>query len=267
MKATKSKLKIMNTGPEVSEEEIHAFMDFEQLLKRRSGIAKRKKRIAFLKKGLIVSGAIITLSAVWLSHRGSSGHDPAGQEKNMLTPSSQAGSPGADSAAIHKDLNISPDANGSDNTLEKRPASDNDPSGTDKGTPKNRRLESMNPVTTAPQPGSPEASTSSEYQFVEAEPLDGYPSLYEYFSRELIYPEAAIKDSVQGVVTVSFVVGITGTAEKIRIEHPLGDAFDREAVRLVENMPAWKPATLNGDPIPTKLSMPVTFQIRRIKID
>ncbi|HEV8513943.1 MAG TPA: hypothetical protein VGQ59_11730, partial [Cyclobacteriaceae bacterium] len=42
-------------------------------------------------------------------------------------------------------------------------------------------------------------------QFTEAEPMEGYSALYEYFNRELKYPIEAARDSIEGIVTVSFV--------------------------------------------------------------
>lgn len=106
--------------------------------------------------------------------------------------------------------------------------------------------------------------TTVDYR--EAEPVKGYPDLYAYFSRELKYPEAALLDSipVQGVVSVSFVVDKEGKPVKISIQNSLGPLFDSEAKRLIENMPQWRPASLNGKPVPAKIAVPLTFQVEKI---
>lgn len=99
--------------------------------------------------------------------------------------------------------------------------------------------------------------------YVQSEPVDGFPDLYAYFGRELSYPEVA--DSLEGVVVVVFTINPQGRPEKITIEKSLGLAFDQEAIRLIENMPDWKPATFNHEPVSSRLSIPITFQIQRIK--
>ena len=101
--------------------------------------------------------------------------------------------------------------------------------------------------------------------YVQAEPVQGYALLYAYFNDHLVYPPSAVKDSVQGVETISFVVNAEGKAEKVEVKQSLGEAFDKEARRLVAGMPAWKPATLNGRPVPSSIALPITFQIQRIK--
>jgi TonB family protein len=109
-----------------------------------------------------------------------------------------------------------------------------------------------------------DAVKSHEYQFKEAVPVDGYPAIYEYFNRTLQYPEEGLKDSIQGVVTVSFIINEIGSPEKIQIENSLGEAFDRETIKMIEQMPRWNPATVNGKPIASRLAIPLTFQIKKI---
>lgn len=99
-------------------------------------------------------------------------------------------------------------------------------------------------------------------EYLAAEPIDGYPSLYSYFDRELKYPMQLTKDSIQGVESVAFVIDKNGKPVKIEIQQSLGAAFDKEVIRLIESMPPWKPATLNGEPILSKISIPFTFRIK-----
>ena len=104
-----------------------------------------------------------------------------------------------------------------------------------------------------------------ESEYVQAEPAMGYPDLYDFFSTNLEYPSDGLKDSIQGVQTISFVINTAGKPEQIQVVNSLGEPFDKESKRLIENMPAWKPATLNGKPVPSKISLPITFQIQKIK--
>lgn len=106
-----------------------------------------------------------------------------------------------------------------------------------------------------------EESAAPVFQYLEAEPAEGYPNLYDYFAKEIRYPVEALKDSIQGIVSVSFLIDQEGKPVQIKILNSLGLAFDKEAQRLIENMPVWKPATLNGKPVAAKISLPFTFQI------
>ncbi len=107
---------------------------------------------------------------------------------------------------------------------------------------------------------APIPSTTPVYN--QAEPVEGYAHLYDYFNKELVYPVAALKDSIQGVITVSFTINKDGLPENLQFINSLGPPFEEEARRLILNMPSWKPATLNGQPVASRLSLPLTFQIR-----
>jgi TonB family protein len=99
--------------------------------------------------------------------------------------------------------------------------------------------------------------------FIPAIPIDGYDALYQFLNAQLAYPKEGIKDSIQGVTTVSFIINKEGRAERINVEQSLGPAFDREAIRVIEQMPRWTPALMNGEPVPSKLSLPLTFQLKK----
>lgn len=256
----------MNTRPEVSDQEIRGFMDFEGLLERRKGVVESKRRVDLIRKSVIISISVIMVSVVWFLYRGNQQKDAELHSVTETNPPTKDRLPLSDSSYALPET-INPPGKGNamgesrENTKEQKAPNERSVDATpedklhqdDVETPVGQRH-----VDTRANPGN--------YNFIEAEPVDGYPALYEYFSRELRYPGEGVKDSVQGVVTVSFVIGTTGNPEKIQIEHSLGEAFDREAVRLIRNMPAWKPATVNGNPLPTKLSVPLTFQMQKVKI-
>jgi len=107
--------------------------------------------------------------------------------------------------------------------------------------------------------------TTRENVYVQAEPVEGYEKLYDYFNANLIYPSEALTDSIQGVQTISFIVSADGKPQNITVTKSLGAPFEKEARRLIENMPSWKPATLNGKPVPSNVAVPLTFQIEKIK--
>lgn len=254
-----SRIKIMSTKPEISDEELREYMNFDELLDRRKAVVQKLKYIDLIRKGAILSASVITLSIVWFIYRGGTGEGQVVQETTRERISSPGkGEPvtpivGRDSAETLQDPSL-PVASAA---KESAPAAEK---------------------TDAPQDEAPEVAPDTEadshsvidnnaaaYQYLEAEPVDGFPALYEYFSSELVYPREAMADSIQGVVTASFIIGVGGVPENIRLENSLGKAFDEEVKRLIENMPAWKPATVNGKPVPSRLSIPVTFRIQKVR--
>lgn len=100
-----------------------------------------------------------------------------------------------------------------------------------------------------------------EYDYVTAEPVVGFDSLYAFIGKTLVYPHEEIELGRQGTVLVQFQVDPDGNTTQTRILKGLGSAFDEEVSRVMEAMPAWKPATLNGDAVASILRLPVTFQL------
>ena len=90
----------------------------------------------------------------------------------------------------------------------------------------NCQREPLTKSTTLP-PAENTASTTGD-NYLEAEPLNGYPALYAYFDSELKYPEVALRDSIQGTESVSFIIN-KGEAETITILHSTGSPFDEES--------------------------------------
>jgi TonB family protein len=73
----------------------------------------------------------------------------------------------------------------------------------------------------------------------------------------------ALKDSIEGIVSVSFVIDKNGKPDQVKVLNSLGSAFDTEALRVISGMPQWKPAMINGKPVAARISMALTFQITR----
>lgn len=68
--------------------------------------------------------------------------------------------------------------------------------------------------------------------------------MYIYLNDNIRYPEAALKDSIQGFITVRFTVDKSGKAKNATIinGNELGHGIPEEVIRLVNAMPLWKPA-------------------------
>lgn len=97
--------------------------------------------------------------------------------------------------------------------------------------------------------------------FVDAHPVEGFPSLYEYLEREMRYPEEALEEGLEGTVLAEFTITKSGAVENVKIVKSLSPEIDQEAIRLLHDMPAWVPASLGDEKIKSKLTLPLTFKI------
>jgi TonB family protein len=232
----RKKIKIMNPSPQISDEEIDRYMNFDELLRKQALASSATK---WWKWSWIP--AVVIVSVVWYfipEREVQTSHTPTPQTSEAVVP------------AEGDSLTIKP-------------------------------IETLQPFVQVPPSKSPSKSTppvdlvkeapkqkNDKFQpdtYVQAEPIEGYDALYAYLNSNIRYPIESMKDSLQGVVTVSFIVGKEGFPSRVEASSTMDDAFKREAIRIIEEMPKWKPATLNGTPITSKISLPITFQIQKIK--
>ena len=100
---------------------------------------------------------------------------------------------------------------------------------------------------------------------VENEPEfpGGDDSLYAYIARNIVYPEAAKKEKIQGRVFVTFVIEKDGQVSSAKILRDIGGGCGEEAIRVVKNMPKWKPGTQRGNPVRVQFNLPIMFQLEK----
>ena len=89
----------------------------------------------------------------------------------------------------------------------------------------------------------------------------GIAGLMEYVAHHLRYPASAKKARLTGDVLVFFTVTPAGTVDEVTIGKGIDNDCDREAMRVVQQMPAWIPARQNGQPIASAYSVPIRFAL------
>lgn len=90
----------------------------------------------------------------------------------------------------------------------------------------------------------------------------GETALYKYLSDNLNYPKVAIENNITGKVYIRFVVEKDGSISKATIRRDIGGGCGAEALRVVNNMPKWKPGKQRGKPVRTDFTLPVSFELR-----
>jgi len=89
----------------------------------------------------------------------------------------------------------------------------------------------------------------------------GQIAMLQYIMKNIKYPEQAMKEGIQGRVTVRFIVEKDGSISDVKpilSVHPL---LNKEAVRVVESMPKWTPGKQNGKPVRVRFNVPVMFKL------
>lgn len=121
--------------------------------------------------------------------------------------------------------------------------------------------------TLPPDPVDLEKLVSNNGTFTRVDDRPQFPggevALVEHLRDNLRYPDDMRQAHVEGVVRVAFTVAENGELENVRVQQgiPNGAALDREAVRVVEAMPRWRPAHVNDVPVPMDYLLPVTFKV------
>ena len=79
--------------------------------------------------------------------------------------------------------------------------------------------------------------------------------------RNVKYPEEAQKQKIQGRVTVQFIIEKDGTITGVTVLRSVHPLLDKEAIRVVQNMPKWVPGTQRGEPVRVSYTAPINFRL------
>ena len=110
-----------------------------------------------------------------------------------------------------------------------------------------------------PQP----VNSNRVYDVVEQMPSfpGGISGLRTYLNQNIRYPAEAQENCVQGRVVVSFVVGKDGHISDVTVLRSVDPSLDKEAIRVVRNMPRWTPGKQGGEPVRVRYNVPVSFRL------
>lgn len=116
----------------------------------------------------------------------------------------------------------------------------------------------------APEPPKHVVEETKIFTVVEQMPMypGGDGALMGYLRDNIHYPTVAAENGVQGRVVVGFVVERDGSITDVKILRGVDPSLDREAMRVVKNMPKWTPGKQNGSAVRVKYQVPVSFRLQ-----
>ena len=90
----------------------------------------------------------------------------------------------------------------------------------------------------------------------------GKIALMQYISKNMRYPENALKKNIEGRVLIQFVVDTEGNISNVKAMESVDPDLDNEAIRVVKSIQKkWKPAFNEGKPVKSLYMIPILFKI------
>lgn len=83
-----------------------------------------------------------------------------------------------------------------------------------------------------------------------------------WVSSNIIYPDIATENGIQGRVVLSFIVDTDGRITDISVLRGVDPSVDKEAMRVVGLSPRWTPGRQRDKPVKVRYQFPVIFQLR-----
>jgi len=90
----------------------------------------------------------------------------------------------------------------------------------------------------------------------------GQAALFEFISKNVKYPDDAVKKKVEGKVFVTFVVDTDGKITDVSLMRKVFPSLDAEAVRVISAMPNWIPGKQKGQVVRVKYTVPIMFRLK-----
>lgn len=90
----------------------------------------------------------------------------------------------------------------------------------------------------------------------------GQAALMQYLAKNIKYPTIAQENGTQGRVIVQFVVNKDGSIVDAKVVRSVDPYLDKEALRVINTMPKWKPGMQRGKPVRVKFTVPVMFRLQ-----
>ncbi len=101
----------------------------------------------------------------------------------------------------------------------------------------------------------------SDYVDVPPQFPGGDRAMINFINKTRVYPYEAYKHHVQGRVVCSFIVNTDGSICNVSVVKGSNHLLNKEAVRIIREMPNWKSGQLNNESVPVRCFLPIAFRL------
>ncbi|RNC65894.1 energy transducer TonB [Proteiniphilum sp. X52] len=117
-----------------------------------------------------------------------------------------------------------------------------------------------------PPPPKPKQEEVTEEIFVVVEEQPEFPggnaAMMKFLSDNIRYPVIAQENGISGRVICNFVVERDGSITDVQVVRGVDPSLDREAIRVIQQMPKWKPGKQRGSAVRVRFTLPVVFRLQ-----
>lgn len=102
------------------------------------------------------------------------------------------------------------------------------------------------------------------FAMVESKPSfmgGGQNEFSKWVHKNLVYPEIAKENGVQGKVILSFTLTAEGEITNVKVVRGIDPSLDKEAVRVVSRSPRWEPGKQGDRTVKVQFIFPVHFSL------
>jgi protein TonB len=132
--------------------------------------------------------------------------------------------------------------------------------------PSHEALEQPAPVATKTTPAPEKVVHTKEYVYFAPSTNASFPggvaALGAYIKKTMVYPDKALQFHVEGTVYAEVTIDSLGYVKKVEFPAThLGFGLEEETEFVLKSSPRWIPAKENGNPVTSKITVPVVYKI------
>jgi protein TonB len=87
--------------------------------------------------------------------------------------------------------------------------------------------------------------------------------MMKFIQKNLVYPEIAQENTIEGTVVVEFIVEKDGSIGNIKVIKDIGGGCGDAAVNVMKKMPKWNPGKQRDNPVRVKMKAPIKFRLSK----
>lgn len=104
---------------------------------------------------------------------------------------------------------------------------------------------------------------TNNYTIIDQNPEfpNGQAALFRFIQNEMVYPNIARENNIEGTVFVNFTVLPEGSLTNIQVRRGIGGGCNEEAIRILKKMPRWRPGRSQGKRVSVAYTLPIKFSL------